>query len=177
MSYPADGWLKGYIEFKNGSPLADMDPVEDQGFVLSRGCVFCEDPKAGPYFNTEIDAEGEGRRYQCSECLEPWRVTKEFIRRGLVQVSSRKASVVDWKISKWTDVAIQFEAMQVDLPYTTAIYAHNCIGYSIRDLAAMASETWACDEEAPKSVWLVRKAIIVGRRDWERRLRSIGIRV
>ena len=175
MNYAADKWLQRFLEHKNASPLGDRDPVEDRRVILSEKCGVCQDPAAQPYFNTEVDAEGKGMRYQCSECLEPWAFSWEFIYRGAVQSIPKRASL-DLKQTRWSDVSIQFERMQQESPMETDIYAHSVMGFSIRDLARMASEEWPDDADAPKTIWKVRQAINTGRGRWARRLNDIGIR-
>lgn len=172
----ADKWIERYYRGKgSGGPRGVGDPVADSGIVLSRTCASCSDSHAEPTSDSGFPRKSR-TGYFCSKCGNDWNVTEEVRFIGEIKVST-VASWLDAKLTKQLDLSRQFNEFVEDplFLWEAKYYISNCMGFSIRRLVKEGPETWG--EEAPDTIWKVRKAVMTGRKEWARRLKEIGISV
>jgi len=156
-----------YENFKAGGASGAQDPVEDSGEVLERTCRGCDAPVNFATF--------DGSDWTCRRCNSDWVVTTEYRFVGEVRMAPRKGAYDD-RMAKQFDLRNQFEEFINDpkMLWPARIYVANCLEYSIRELVAIAPETWG--EDAPATMWGVRKNIEAGRSEWSRRLATLKIK-
>ena len=173
MEYKADGYLSEYMMHRvTPVAIAAQDPVECRGLVLSHRCTEC----GGTQPTTDSGYEVKSPTgVLCMDCEHPWEYQEEARFTGEIRTAPEKGST-EKRYYRAVDLGRQFDRIREDakMLWCFRYYAASCSGWSMRQLVEEGPEAWG--EEAPTTVYAVRKLILAGRAEWVRRLHTIGIK-